>query len=157
MGHKITFPVSFQTFVLIKKLNGNKWLIKCNPIKIFFINHKSLSFSYFININFLSFRSLIFFETGLHNHINDAKVTYVVKSSILIYNYMKEILPEMVETMHLLLSHDLQEEWRPLNTGDLKSGFILMVSGLAICSIILFIEMIFSFIKKLFARSLSIC
>jgi hypothetical protein len=81
----------------------------------------------------------------------------VVRVSILLYDYIKEIMPEMVETMHLLLSHDLQEEWRPLNTGDLESGFILMVCCLAICSIILFIEMIFFFIKNFFARSLSIC
>ena len=95
----------------------------------------------------LTFRSLIYFESGLHYHITDAKVTYFSHIAIKLYKFTEESLPDSFESINLLFSDHSQHGWRQLNIIDFVPAFKLIAIQLDVCLIVFILECLYYFVK----------
>ncbi len=89
---------------------------------------------------------MLFFETGLHDFIREARVTYYVRVSLKAYQYAKESDPEIHETIDFLLKDKSKDKWTvtSLNINQLKSAFSLSVWSFIMTAIILLFEILLS-------------
>ena len=92
------------------------------------------------------FRLLIYFESGLHYHLTDAKVAYISRIAFKLYNFSEESMPEAFESINMLFSDHSQHGWKQLNIIDLLSAFKLISIQLPVCSIVFVLESLYSFV-----------
>jgi hypothetical protein len=91
---------------------------------------------------------MIYFETGLHHHLTDAKVTSASRISWLVYKFIEESFPESFESLNLLFKDQSQEEWSSLRLNVLIAPFILLGYCFTINLLFLYLEILYSFLLK---------
>ena len=87
---------------------------------------------------------MIYFETGLYNHLTDARVTYSSRIGWLVYKYTEESMPESFESINLLFKDQSQEKWSSLSLHDMTSLFFLLGYCFAINLIVFYLEFLYS-------------
>ena len=89
---------------------------------------------------------MIYFETGLHYHLTDAKVTYISRIAWLFYKFIEETMPESFESINLLFKDQSQEDWSSLCLHDLTTSFVLLAYCFAINMLVLYLELLYLFV-----------
>ena len=91
---------------------------------------------------------MIYFETGLHYHLTDAKATYTSRIVWLVYKFIEESMPESFESINMLFFDHSNKGWRQLDIIDFVSAFKLIAIQLNVCLIAFILERLYYFIKN---------
>jgi hypothetical protein len=89
---------------------------------------------------------MIYFETGLHYHLIDAKVMFASRFAWLVYKFIEESMPESFESINLLFKDQSEEDWSSLSLHDLTTSFILLGYCFAIILFVFYLELLHSFL-----------
>jgi hypothetical protein len=105
------------------------------------------------NQSYFSLRSMIYFETGLHDFFIDAGLTHLVQVAARVLDLCYEINGECTKFIDSMLHHEAQSVWSELNFNHLESAFSLFGYSIIICLLILLFETMFFFMMTLFLVS----
>ena len=91
---------------------------------------------------------MIYFETGLHYYLTDAKVTSSSRIAWLVYKFIEESMPESFESLNLLFKDQSQDDWSSLSLHVVTTSFILLGYCFAINLFVFYLELLNSFLNN---------
>jgi len=97
--------------------------------------------------NIMFCRSIIYFESGLSEHIIDAKVAYTSRLAYKLYKFSEEMMPETYEAINFVFSDNSNTELKNLSVSDFISVFQLYEYSSIYYLIVFILESFYNLIK----------